>query len=145
MNTSQRPFVSVTAANGFLHIVTDPNFVELAIAQARVDPKTSPMIPYGTTASKIGNVVMDSTIIGFSQEAIALIKNARLIADDLAIVSAWDSVAGPTVAWIGHPTMIFPQEILTITRETASYDFSKFRRIPNNVPNYSEWLRFLSS
>ncbi len=129
--------VHVTTDGVFLYFVTDPEFLNTVTPIAETSPFEAPMTPY-REGKTIGNVVMDASVIGFSQEAIDLIRLSKVIGGDIALVTAWESVEGATFSWIGPSTSMLPGWLLTITSETASFDFSKFQQIPNDVPT---WLQ----
>lgn len=136
------PPVRVTTDGVFIYFVTDPEFLNTVTPLAQETPYEAPMTPY-REGNTIGNIVMDASVVGFSQEAIDLIRLSKVISGDVALVMAWESVKGATFSWIGPSTSMLPAWLLTITSETTSFDFSKFQQIPNDVPGYSLWLQLL--
>lgn len=140
--TKEFPPVRVTTDGAFLYIVTDPTYLAAIEPIAEQSLLEAPMIPY-REGKTVGNVVMDASAIGFSQQAIELIQSSLVIGGDMAIVSTYQSLRGAIFSWIGTPTMLLPASLLTITSETPAFDFSKFQQIPNAVPGYSQWLWLL--
>lgn len=136
------PPIRVTTDGIFLFIVTDTSYLAAVEAIAQESPEKASMIPF-EEGKTLGNVVLDASAVGFSPEAIELIQLSLLIEGEAAIVNAWQSVRGATFSWVGTPTMMLPASLLTITSETAAFDFSKFQQIPNDVPSYSQWLQIL--
>ncbi|MFQ3615882.1 MAG: hypothetical protein SNJ57_09375 [Cyanobacteriota bacterium] len=145
--TTQYPFenvppVRITTDGEYLYCETNPEFLRAIAETIEQNPCEAPMLPH--SSSKIGNVVMAAGIIGFSEEAIDLIQRSTVIPGDLAYVSAWESIKGPTFSWLGFSSMALPANKLTITQKTKEFDFSKFCTIPNETPNFSNWLDLLS-
>lgn len=140
--TAKIPPVRVTTDGFILFIETDPSYIREIEPIAKADPGNAPLLPYEVgSRKKIGNIVTNPEIIGFSKEAIAVIKEeGETIGSDVAMISAWDSIAGPTFNWMGYPCMMITPPMLTLTKGTKEFDFSKFQSIPNYTPIFAEYI-----